>query len=206
MMSEAPPPGIPSWKQKFIELATKHETDIRQIQAALLLHNIRFYVVLVALFYGFSVLSLVLTEFFISPVTYALAFYPVISLLSVLIPRKLAGLLYLRALPDLDAADPRRLRSIDELADLVGYPMQILTPVASWIRETLVRPAPVETSMLILGTVLLGFVFKVISPFVILLIVGTAALTAPALFTRTNFAETIKRRVHKLKAQNAGQE
>jgi hypothetical protein len=175
----------PDVEVKFAEILKPLETDILQLEAALLLHNIPLFAVFAGYLIGFFVLSILLTKSIISPLTYSFIFVPLFHLVYLFGGIDFGRTLYLAEIPNLPADRRDRVRSVPELLHWFAPTLKWGWRFGFFIYRTFVCPNIVDTIVLILAAILLGFIAKLINPLVLLLALIVIALFVPAILTKT---------------------
>jgi hypothetical protein len=189
--AEAPPERRDLLQQKLHDFLSANSLTVDQIQAAVLLHNPPLFLAFIGLFLSFTLISITITTDFISPIAYVLVLWPAYSLAKEFALRQIKTFivrLYIQ-IPQLGEDVAYRLRSPDELTDLVLPAVVWRDSVGAWHHRTLAHPGAVDTTVLILGTLLVGFVCRAVNPFGLIAVSGCAVLGLPALLTRSNFLE-----------------
>jgi hypothetical protein len=170
---------------KFVELLKPLESDILQIEAALLLHNIPLLIVFGGFVLGFLGLSRALTPCVISYLTYAIIVVPVLTLVYTLGGVAFGRSLYLKDLPDLPPADPRRIHSLEEIVSYAWAPLLWGWRAAFFVYRTYVCPNPLDAGALVIGAIILGLLAKIVNPLSLLLTAAVIGLAAPAVLALT---------------------
>jgi hypothetical protein len=191
----------PEVRQKFVEMLQPYETDVLQIEAALLLHNIPLFIVFSGFLITFLTLSLWLTPCVISYLSYVIIAFPLLTLVYTLGGVKFGRSLYLRELPDTDDADPRRVRSLAEVVGLIAPVLLWGWRLAFFVYRTFICPNAIDGITLITVAVIIGWIAKLINPLGLLLVLTVAGLLAPALFTLTPAKEWIAALINAIKSK-----
>jgi hypothetical protein len=173
----------PEVKAKFADSLEPIKEDIIQIEAALLLHNIRLFVVVVVFVVAFLSLSLVLSSV-LSPLAWAAIVVPLATLVYNFGGVGLARSFYFK-LPDSAYNGPARVRSLDEILDFAWFPLLWGWRIAFFVYRTYVCPNGVDAVVLIVAVVLIALVGKIINFLAILLAIAIVLLITPAVLTRT---------------------
>jgi hypothetical protein len=178
-------------RQTLFDFFSSHSSEVDQIQAALLLHNPPFLLAIVGIFLSFVILSNTVISEYVSPLAYLLLLWPLFCLARQFAWRHVRRIIvrfYIR-IPQLGDDHPCRVRKPDELADVTLPVVVWVDRFVSWVRETLGNPNSIDTTVLILGIMLIGLVCQVVSGLVVLAVFGCTALALPALLTRTQVLE-----------------
>jgi hypothetical protein len=176
------PPDI---QKKFVEYLKPLEADILQVQAALLLHNLRLLGVLVAFFVGIESLAIWITPCIISYLTLAFITVPALTVVYTIGGVSFARKLYLSQLPALPATDPRRIRTLEEAVSYVWFPLLWGWRAAFFVYRLYVCPNAIDTVGFAVGAIVIGWIFKLLSFLALLLIATLCLFTGPALCTLT---------------------
>ncbi|KAH0794714.1 hypothetical protein GPJ56_001466 [Histomonas meleagridis] len=187
---------------KFVSVMKPIEQDVLQIQAALLLHNIPLFIVLAIGFIGYFFLAYLLSKTFPSLVS-AVILVPTFHLFYCLGGMKYLRKLYLAKLPELAADNKRRVRSLEEIVPYFAPLLKWGWRVAFFVYRTYLCPNIVDTSALIICSIIIGCIFKLINFFILMLILVIFALAIPAILTMTPAGDFIEKYINDLKAKRA---
>lgn len=179
-------------QKKLCEMLAPFEQDILQIQGALLLHNIPLFVQLTGVLLGFVVLSGVLASKGLPSLVYGAIFVPLWHLFYLLGGVALLRKSYLKELPKLDEKNPRRIRTLEELMKWFYMPMNWGWKIGFFIYRTFVCPNIVDTAVMIVVFIILGAIFKAINAFVVMGLLVTIFLGAPAVLAMTPAGDFVK--------------
>jgi hypothetical protein len=182
----------PDVQKKFVEILTPLKDDILNIEAAVLLHNVRLFALFAGFLIGFLVLSIVVTKSFISPVIYLFILTPLLTLVYTLGGVGLARKFYLSPLPDLPEDNLARIRSLEEIVEWIWFPLLWGWRVAFFVYRTYVCPNAIDTVALIVAALLLGLIAKLVNLLIVLFAIVALFLTAPAILARTPVGEYLK--------------
>jgi hypothetical protein len=191
----------PDVRKKFVSILTPFETDILQIEAALLLHNLRLFAVLFVFFVGFEILSILITPCVISYLTYAFILVPIATLVYTLGGVSFVRSLYLKELPALSPDSPRRLRTLEEIVGIIWFPLLWGWRGAFFVYRTFVCPNAIDTAALVVAVVFGGWIFKIMNLLTIALIATAHGLLIPALFTLTPAKKYLDKLIAAIKAK-----
>jgi hypothetical protein len=191
-------------QKKFVEILKPIERDILQIQAALLLYNIPLLIVFAGFLISFLYLSVLLTPVVISYLTYAIIAVPLLTLVYTLGGVDFARTLYLKDLPDLEATNPRRVRTLEEIVSYVWVPLLWGWRIAFFVYRTFVCPNGIDAIALVLGAVIIGWVSKLVNPIGVLFVAVVIGLVTPALFTLTPLKSYLGQLVAAIKSKAKG--
>jgi hypothetical protein len=172
-------------RAKVNELLSSHEDDIRQIEAALLLHNPVLFGVIDGIVVAFFLSSILLTRCLISPVVYAFILIPLYHLLSLTGAGGFVRKFYLSELPALNDDDPSRVRSLADVIDLLLPGLTLFYSGLDFAVATLKSPIPADTLILLVVVLSLALIGQIVNLFVVLLIFSVLALLTPIILTKT---------------------
>jgi hypothetical protein len=194
----------PEVQTKFVEILKPIENDILQIEAALLLYNIPLLLVFAGFLISFLYLSILITPCIVSYLTYALIAFPLLTLVYTAGGVDFARTLYLRELPELSQDDPRGIRSLDEVVSYVWFPLLWGWRLAFFVYRTFVCPNAIDAITLVVGSIFLGWVFKLLNPLKLLFIATPIALISPAVFSLTPAKKYLSQLISAIKSKAKG--
>jgi hypothetical protein len=180
---------------KFANFLTSHSDDILQLEAALLLHNVRLFVAVCVFLATFLAASYFLTRSLISGLVYLAVLVPSVQLLSALHLLDFFRALYLPNLPNLRPTNPRRLRSLDELLALVAAPIHWGCLGVVYVIRVLRTPNAMDSLVVIMGIIALDFLFQAVDAFIVAAVIIAVALAAPAILTMTPIVEYVRKHI-----------
>ena len=163
---------------------------IYQIEAALLLHNIPLYAIIVfGMFTLLYLLRVVADSSFPTPL-FAFALIPLFQLF-----RSVGGFSIFRPMkiniPDLPPDAPNRIRDLKEIIEIIYKPLTFSWRLAFFIYRTYVRPNLIDTIALLLLIAIIGLICMVVDFTVLIGIPLAVVLFAPAILTRKAVYDTI---------------
>jgi hypothetical protein len=188
-------------QKKFVEILRPLETDILQVEAALLLHNVPLLAVLAIFFLGIEALALLLTPCLISYLTLVFITVPAFTLVYTLGGVSFGRSLYLKELPVLSADNPRRLRTLEEIVAIIWFPLLWGWRAAFFFYRLFVAPNAIDTIGFVVVAVILGWIFKILNLLKLLVLATVIGLVTPALFTLTPAKAWLEKLVDAIKTQ-----
>ena len=183
---------------KFVSVLKPFETDILNIESALLLHNIPLFGALAGFFIGFWLLSRIICPAVISTLSYAFIVIPLFHLFYLVGGVDFGRKLYAQ-IPELPENDPTRVRPLTEIVSWFWFPILWGWRAAFFVYRTFVCPNLVDTAFLIIATFILNLFARIISPFTILFILIIVTFSAPAILTRTPARELFQQALQQIK-------
>ncbi|OHT17512.1 hypothetical protein TRFO_02554 [Tritrichomonas foetus] len=190
---------------KFVKALEPFKTDILNIESALLLHNIPLFSALAGFCLVFLIFSNCLVKSFVPSLAYGIILVPLFHLFYCLGGVEFGRKLY-KDLPELGAEDPLRIRPLEEIVSWFWFPILWGWRIGFYIYRTFVCPNIIDTSALIIITIILGCILRAINIFYLLIFVLTLAFAAPAVLTRTPAGDVVKQFLQDLKEKHAKKE
>ncbi|KAH0786595.1 hypothetical protein GPJ56_009497 [Histomonas meleagridis] len=190
-------------ESKFVSVMKPIEQDVLQIESALLLHNIPLYAALAAGFFFYFLVAYLLSKTTFPSLVSAVILVPTFHLFYCLGGMNLLRKLYLKTLPELANDNKRRVRSLEEIVSYIAQPMKWGWRLAFFVYRTFLCPNVVDTSALIIATIILGYIFKLINFFLLMLIIVVLILVLPAVFTMTPAGDFLEKYINDLKAKKS---
>ncbi|EAY23643.1 hypothetical protein TVAG_119800 [Trichomonas vaginalis G3] len=182
---------------KFVKAFTPYKEFIDQMQAALLLHNIKLFAAMLSTVIGVIALFAALKASSISNVIVGIIAIPILELFYCFDAEIHIKKLYLSELPKLADNVPDRIRSLEEIFAVAWKPVLVAWRFGFFIYATFVCPNPVDTIALIILIILLGLLNNVISLFWVFSFVLILALVTPAILVKTPVGEKLAELLHK---------
>jgi hypothetical protein len=176
---------------------------ISQIQGAVLLHNIPFFCVIIVLSSVFLYSFRIVNDSGFPMFLYVLGLYPLLCLLFKLGGQSMVKSFYVK-LPDLPETAPDRIRTIEEIVEMVWKPTLVIWRIGFFVYRTYVCPNVVDIIVLLSSLVLLGFVFMAVNVVAVAFVALFILLTFPALLTRKSVFDFLVRHFRSSAAEEDG--
>lgn len=172
----------------YCQLFRPYEEIIFQFEGALLLHNIPLYVFIIFLCFAFIYITYLIE---ISPFPTFLYFISLIP--AVQLAKEIGCFTIFKSmmikLPDLPKDSPNRIRTLEEIFNLLHPCLTLIWRIGYFIYHTILFPNIVDTIALFTIIVLLGLISIIVSTTVIIGVFISSILFLPTILTR-NFVYT----------------
>ncbi|EAY04818.1 hypothetical protein TVAG_226310 [Trichomonas vaginalis G3] len=186
---------------KFVKAFTPYKEFIEQFQAALLLHNIKFFVAILTTVIGLIVLFSLLLASSIPNLVVAIIAIPILELFYCFDAHIHVKKLYLAELPKLADNAPDRIRTLEEIFAVAWKPVLLIWRFGFYVYATFACPNPVDTIAFIILAIILGLLNKVVCFFGIFSFCLVLALVTPAILIKTPLGEKLNQLLQKKQKQ-----
>ena len=174
-------------QKKFVKALEPYKEYIDQFQAALWLHNIPLFGVIMGIAVGLFVLFELLRLSSIPNVIVFIITIPILELFYCFDVHKHIKKLFIE-LPQTAADAPDRIRSLEELISYTYKPILTIWRIGFFIYRTYLYPNVVDTIAFILGAIVIGLLSLISIPFFeIFSIAIIVALVVPGLLSKFYF-------------------
>lgn len=183
-------------QEYFISILKPYETDILNIESALLLHNIPLFIFISCFIILFCLISNKLTQTIIPSAIYCIIFVPIFQCIICTSCIDIIRNRFYQPIPAFDSANPRRVRPLEEVVSYLWKPILCGWRIGFAVYRVFLCPNIFDSLAFVFVSIIIGIIFSYVNIFILTLLISVIVLAAPAIFTRTSAGDSLKQLMH----------